>query len=306
MDIINNRELFDCPDNTDDEEKYVLSVYKPRASSDPMEENDVLASLGLSNITVTNFATTKKATAKAPSAAAVIMEQPSSIVDDYTQFIRHTLALKIFGNDLPTEPPKKTDSPELVADLMMLHHATVGSKRFQDDVLLPHVLAVFEYVQSRIPESNIKMIAFHTFAFAAHELQIEPITATINDWTMAPFGEKDEILRATLFHADPTNAPMSVRVNRAEASFLEMLHNVYHLQRYVCASIVSAVQTANADGIEITGLTFVKLWKMLAETHFNDPIFTWKEFSFKPFVTYMVDLYKIWQYSLQEILPQQQ
>jgi hypothetical protein len=294
MDIINERQHFDCPDNTDDEEKYVLSVYKRRVA-DPMEGDDILASLGLAPITKTEF--TKKPpkrTAKTVAPVEKVVEHPSSVVDDFTQFVRHTLALKIFGTNLPTEPPKAEDSPEMKADLMTLHFATVGSRRFLDCELQPNISALYELVHSKIPESNKLMKAFHEDMLNAPELQIHPGVSGISSWTLTPFVEKDEILKATVFL--PTGKTTSVYLSRAEASLIEVLHNVYHLRGYICAAIVEAVK-----GEDVTKLTYVGLWKLLASEHFNDPIFTWQEFTFKPFVEYMVTLYRVWQFALNEI-----
>lgn len=299
MDIVSKRQHFDCPENTEDEENYILSVYKKRVST-PMEEDDILASLGLPSITVTDFSKLpppppppkkKKSTPTPPP----FIEQPCHIVDNYTQFVRHTLALKIYGNNIPLEPPKATDPPELVADLMTLHYATIGSKAFKETELYPLVTTLFEYIQSRIPPTNTALRKFHADLLKTSDFRSEESNARTNPsaWTLKPCGDHEMLMKVTL-----SGGRHAIFVSNSEASLLEVLHNIYHFQEYICAAIATAL-----DGVEYGALPYVELWRLLVDTHFNSPIFEWQDFSFKPFVELMLDLFRVWVYVKSDVIP---
>lgn len=280
--IVSKQLHFDnSEENTSDEEKYVLKKFNP-SERGPMSKPDILAALGLKPISKT---TTFKPAPPPPVAPKV----PSLDVDDFTHFIRHTLALQIFGDNVPTDPPKSTDPPDLVADLTLFHHAAAGSKRFREAEFAPHISKLFAFVQTMIPTENAPLRTFHTNMLNHAELTSQPSKEHVSSWTMTTCGD--------LLHLSLPGAGASVHVQKTEADLLRALHNVYHLQAYVCAVVKKHV-----DESSIVGLTYVQTWETVSKHNVDLSIREWDEFTFIEFIDSILNLYKVWCFTKNDII----
>jgi hypothetical protein len=187
------------------------------------------------------------------------------------------------------DPPKSTDPPELVADLMLLHHAAAGSKRFSETELAQHISKLFAFVQTMIPAENAPLRAFHINMLNHAEMTSQPSKEHISTWTLTTCGE---LLQLSL-----PIAGLSVHVPKVEADLLRALHNVYHLQGYVCAVI-----KAHVDDKMIVGMNFVQTWEHVSKKNVDASVREWDEFTFDNFIDSILNLYKVLCFTKNDIL----
>lgn len=289
--IVDNRIHFDFSnENTSDEEKFVLSklkITKKRAlislekSKEKLEEKSKekmaeeedgsfdLASLGL-------------------KVMKPLVVCPSTNVDDFTHFVRHTLALKIFGDVLPTDPPKSSDPPDLVADLTLLQAAVVGSKRFRENELYTHISALFDYVKKKFSTGTKELQEFHVKMLECSELEVK-LGGHMNHWT----GRKEEnLFTLSLLNKDKSK----ISVDKAQQTFLLALHNIYHLQYYICSAIIEELKDEST-----AGKSYIQVWTRLVEFEgrgVNISVSDWDEtMTFNKFIDALTALYKVWMFT---------
>ncbi len=291
--IVEKRLPFDCEENTSEEEKWARANYKFKqrgmsgiklngkktkvehvtaAAPAPEDEDDILASLGLVE-------------------HHVPPPLPHLINDPFTCFVQELIARILYGPNIPKDEPNRAiDGDKLYNDKILYHHAVVGSQKFKNDYLIPHVKKLADWIGTKIDDKESIVAQFFNQMLMCKEIAVDVIEGPYtfeNVWTGKPFGKNDTVCIVTLFQQ---KHPIDIRVTENVASFLKSVHNVYHLEDYVIACVHEHLAPA-----DIQKETFVDSWAAVApKDHETLPISEWPRDSFFEFIDTITALHDVW------------
>lgn len=135
---------FDCDENTSEENKKARSkfVYRVATTTSSSDTMDPVALAMLSKL------------------KEQMKPDPVYNDDPFTCYVIEIVAITIYGNDLPQDPPDKAlDSPALYQDKLFYHHAAQQARIFRDESLGPHLNALVHLLESNgmsLPELEQK------------------------------------------------------------------------------------------------------------------------------------------------------
>lgn len=179
----------------------------------------------------------------------------SGTKDPFTCFVQHILAITVFGSNLPDSPPNAaTDSKDMFADKTLLYKAAQGATKFKQELLMPRMIAISEIVANLWSESPA-MMDLHSKLISNPELIVIPVHSELH---FSVWSNAKADMEISLYPAS-----FSAYVTAQETELIKMLHNVFHLERYVVAIIRDAVKINDTKG-----KTYCETWALLASADY--------------------------------------
>lgn len=211
--------------------------------------------------------------------------QGSAQMDCFTEYVKEILAKTVFRTSIPSQPPdKEFDTPELYADKINYQRAVAGSKRFKEEVFTPLLERISEQVESVIDPRLYQAI------LKAPRLVAEK-TKTVNEpseWSS--FVLKTNLVLLRFIIPKGNMEDVSIRVTPSEAEYIKALHNLFHLEKYVMAVLLSSIKDNSDQPIE----NYTQAWTLLATPTYADrSIREWEDLTFIPFVDNLLSLWKV-------------
>lgn len=216
--------------------------------------------------------------AKALSAykyAHVQLNTPAVHLDPFTCHIQETVAMVVFGANIPKEKPTEGNATkELLLDVEFYQRASERSQYFEKNLLGPKVAELYEFMMARIKKSGShQLYAFHEALKANTELIVEPTVDKADSkrqsiWSCQRIGSFGR--RLVLVDSNGL-ALCKVFATAEEATLLMALHNNYHFHRYLCAIVESAIKAKVVAKIQ----GFVHLWNGLTGECATLPVREW-------------------------------
>lgn len=212
----------------------------------------------------------------------------SGTKDPFTCFVQHVLAITVFGSNLPDSPPNAaTDSKDMFADKTLLYKAAQGAAKFKQELLIPRMIAVSESVADAWSDSPA-MMDLHSKLISNPELIVIPVHSGshFSVWSNAKADMEISLYPASF----------SVYVTAHETELIKMLHNVFHLERYVIAIINDALKP------NVKGKTYCETWTLLASADYASiDIQYWLALGASDFIDCMASLLEAFEKSTELI-----
>lgn len=203
---------------------------------------------------------------------------PAAHKDPFTCHIQETLAMVVFGENIPKEKPTKDNATDaLLVDVEFYQRASERSQYFEQNLLMPTISELYEKMILLIKKhGNHQLLAFHNALKENVELIVEPIEDLVDGdnqsiWSCKPVGSLGR--RLFIVNQNDSSVVYTVFATLEEATLLTAIHNNYHFKRYIQAIVASAMTARAVTKIE----GFVSLWHELTGESATFPVREWNK-----------------------------
>lgn len=248
------------------------------------DETDILARIGLVRHSIEPLVQKQEDVSPLPLVLSLV-------ADPFTCFIQELFGRINYGNNLPKEEPnKKSDSMEMYNDKIFYHRAATNAKIFNDELLVPHIKKLAVWIREKTNNGETIMCQFLNLMLLCNEMLVEPLLEENDDryidaWTNQKV--QFDSVRLILFQK---GEPVAIHVAKETAEFLKSVHNIYHFEHYIVASLIENVKQE-----DVHKKTLVDAWATIVTDDLAlVPVSEWYDLTCNTFVDCMIALYKVW------------
>jgi hypothetical protein len=217
----------------------------------------------------------------------IVIKEPA-VADPFTCFAQQAVADSLFGQQVSDTPPdRERDGEALYQDKRLYARACAGAEQFRREEWVPHVRALSAWLASKDQLLPKELMHFHDAMMVQKDAPELRVAETLPAGTRCP--------PTSLWSGSTVGRIMGKYVCLSDSSWywleadaadlLLLLHNVYHMQRYVKHALHAA---------DVAGKTFVDTWMALAgSANYRLPVAEWNAEA-TPFARTVRGLHSVW------------